>query len=487
MTVIKRAILYIIRKKGRSIALFCILAAMATAILSGVSIQKSAQSSADEVKKSLGASFKVNVVTDYNDESLWETVNIEGDEVRVYKIPVPLDDAFMQKIASVDGIEQYNGNYQISLYADEWSLVPGLYEKTSQNMDYLPEERAEAEAWRHVATFLGNTNTDLNDYFKTGALELVEGRHINQNDSYKILVSEDLAEQNGWKVGDTVPFEIRSFIFHYGADYDTVVGEPLYPEIAGIYKINFAQEPSPDTTEGMIPGNLIFSDTKMLEDTAERLQYVFTYDHATFFVDDPQNLDAIMQEVSSMKDINWNYFEVQADDSAYKAEIAPLRSIAGYSTFLIVAAVLGCAVVLFLVLLMWMKSRVREIGILRSFGIRKSKIMVQVILECMLIAVLAFGVSYFLWGAALEPIGHTITQNVNEKTAESEEFKVTKDADLGLTTVERVSSSPVVLTYEMDLNDYLVVIIWGSAIIVASVCLASLRTLKMSTKSMLIG
>ena len=63
--------------------------------------------------------------------------------------------------------------------------------------------------------------------------------------------------------------------------------------------------------------------------------------------------------------------------------------------WLIVGCVLVSAGILTLILSMWIKQRRHETGILLAVGITKGRIVFQYIVEIFMIAVLAFGLSYF--------------------------------------------------------------------------------------------
>ena len=56
----------------------------------------------------------------------------------------------------------------------------------------------------------GNTDSALYDKFRTGAFELVAGRHIAPEDRKKVLISEQLAEQNQLGLGDTITLSMRA-------------------------------------------------------------------------------------------------------------------------------------------------------------------------------------------------------------------------------------------------------------------------------------
>ena len=73
MGMVKRAFLYVTRKKGKSILLFCVLIIMATFVLSGLSIEKATRAEQESLRKSLGGFFTLS--PDYSEN------NPYGDDI----------------------------------------------------------------------------------------------------------------------------------------------------------------------------------------------------------------------------------------------------------------------------------------------------------------------------------------------------------------------------------------------------------------------
>ena len=61
MNCIKRAFLYVTRKKGKSILLFAILLIIATFVLTGLSVRKASEAAQFELRQSLGGKFDIFV------------------------------------------------------------------------------------------------------------------------------------------------------------------------------------------------------------------------------------------------------------------------------------------------------------------------------------------------------------------------------------------------------------------------------------------
>ena len=59
MNLWKRALLYTMRKKGKTVILFLVLFVMSTFVLTGLAIRSAADRSAGELRKSVGGSIKL--------------------------------------------------------------------------------------------------------------------------------------------------------------------------------------------------------------------------------------------------------------------------------------------------------------------------------------------------------------------------------------------------------------------------------------------
>ena len=209
-------------------------------------------------------------------------------------------------------------------------------------------------------------------------MELTEGKHITGNESNAAVISRDMADQNSLQIGDSISLQ---------ADEEAKV------KIIGIYEIR-----KPDPAYASIVTyekleNQIFIDTSALQDLFGDMPMGF-YEVA-FSVYDPAQLDSIMSEVKGLFAIDWRAFEVAADNQTYLDAAAPLQKLQALVSSTIWVIALVSAVILSLILTMWGRSRIHETGVFLSLGIGKMRIIGQYLAEVLMIAVIAFGCSYF--------------------------------------------------------------------------------------------
>ncbi|SHI24657.1 MacB-like core domain-containing protein [Sporobacter termitidis DSM 10068] len=466
MSVIKRGFLYITRKRGRSILLLVIMFVAAVLAMLSLAVKQSADRQADAVRKSLGGSFAIN-----------ENEDIPKDKT------ISMDLA--SQILKLDHITGYYADMTAPMIYVDAQLSPGaaageyqLYQKDPASFSNIPINLDQIITGMHLPYMSYCNNSGLHEFFRNGAFTLVQGRHIQDGDVNKAVISTDVARRNNLSVGDTITLENREWfcaVPAYG-DFKKTVGEPIKLEIVGLFDINFSQELSfvGDksssyvilTTEYEIADNMIFSDlatgiqTKNIVRTyrkdnglEERRDSRPILNSATFFVDAPENLEAAIAEVKAIQGIDWNYFTIKADDSTYKTAVRPLTQLGTISAVLIAIAVVGCVAVLGLTLNMWSKSRKREMGILMSLGESKRKIVLQQLYESLTLAVVALVLAAAVSAALSGPVGSMANRLASPKETGSTYDMEIVNHDI---VIDKSSADPVNLTYGLNAENILI-------------------------------
>ena len=127
-----------------------------------------------------------------------------------------------------------------------------------------------------------------------------------------------------------------------------------------------------------------------------------------FYVNDPKNLERIMQAVQDIKGIDWDDYELIANDEVYERAGDSMSKISSLirTLMIIIVAISMCIVTLLLTL--WVRSRMHETGILLAAGITKISILLQYILEIMLLALCSIPLAYVCSRWIAEGIGRML-------------------------------------------------------------------------------
>lgn len=389
----KRAFLYVTRKKGKSILLFFILLIMSTFVLTGLSTQKASQEAQKNLREALGGEFYVSVELSESNPYFRRVDDGEGALDLYTELPVTRD--MINAIMEIGGIEKYDASAQ-TLVSTNLTIFPG-------NVPLKGELNNKIYA-RTVA------GTENNSFFQSGIMELTEGKHITGNESNAAVISRDMADQNSLQIGDSISLQ---------ADEEAEV------RIIGIYEIR-----KPDPAYASVVTyekleNQIFIDTSALQDLFGDMPVGFY--EAAFSVYDPAQLDSIMSEVKGLSAIDWRAFEVAADNQTYLDAAAPLQKLQALVSSIIWVIVLVSAVILSLILTMWGRSRIHETGVFLSLGIGKMRIIGQYLAEVLLIAVIAFGCSYFTSNAVAGQLANgLLQQNIPASEEQTAGVTITK-------------------------------------------------------------
>ena len=393
MRIIKRAFLYVTRKRGKSILLFFILLIMSTFVLTGLSTQKASQEAQKNLREALGGEFYVSVELSESNPYFRRVDDGEGALDLYTELPVTRD--MINAIMEIGGIEKYDASAQ-TLVSTNLTIFPG-------NVPLKGELNNKIYA-RTVA------GTENNSFFQSGIMELTEGKHITGNESNAAVISRDMADQNSLQIGDSISLQ---------ADEEAEV------RIIGIYEIR-----KPDPAYASVVTyekleNQIFIDTSALQDLFGDMPMGF-YEVA-FSVYDPAQLDSIMSEVKGLSAIDWRAFEVAADNQTYLDAAAPLQKLQALVSSIIWVIALVSAVILSLILTMWGRSRIHETGVFLSLGIGKMRIIGQYLAEVLMIAVIAFGCSYFTSSAVAGQLANgLLQQNIPASEEQAAGVTITK-------------------------------------------------------------
>lgn len=491
MSLLQRAFLYNIRKKGKSSILFLILFLMALTVLVGLAIYRGTNQGIQKLRESMGGSFKTEAIYSKDDLSVWQS-SPQGGSMRY--IGPKVDEKLMKEIMSFDGIEKYNAVYSWELYADDLELFDGLFVYANK---IAQEKESGSEMWEKISSFIGNSRTEENDYFRTGAFELVDGTHIGEGDLYKVLISEKLAKYNKLKLGDSFTVSLREGTGSQKDNPYKLLCPPFDLQIAGIFKVNSGLGASEMVPESSISDNIMFTSIDFSEKIVSYLEENNpAYDYCTFFVEDPKELLDIIDRVKEKEIVSTRYFSIQEDDATYQASAGPLKNI-NRILYIFIGTVLGtCSILLFLILTMWIKGRTRETGILFSIGITKKNIISQYILECMMIAILAFSLSFVISNNLAYRVGNFALDKLSPKQVDTIK-QVTKEditSEYGQAQVmdqkevlkpETGSNTPESLDIKVEVGEFFVSVFIVTGLICGSVYWSVSKELRRNPKDIL--
>ncbi|OCA84793.1 ABC transporter permease [Bacillus sp. FJAT-27986] len=416
MNFIKRAFLSVKARKGKSILQLVIFTAICVLVLSGLSIQTAANKSAELAKQSLGSEVTLSADREkLMEQQRQERENQENSEnrepVRLMEEPVAVEDA--NELLSLSQIKGYN--YYSTTFGVAGNFDPIETESTSTTNETnkngqgpgfgggISPSMADADISLQGVAF-----TDTTSEFMDGDAEMVEGTHLSDDHLNKnvAIIEETLAEENELVVGDQL--EVTS-----STDEDTTVEV----EIIGIYKTS-----SISTDSGMMnftamnPYNKVYVPYTLVNELKGE-DYKDTIESAVYYMNDPADTDSFIEDAEATGAIDTDIFKLDANDQLYQQMVEPINNVASFSKNVVYLVTIAGAIILGLIVMLGIRERKYEMGVLLAIGEKKSKLIGQFIVEILIIAVFALGIASVTGNVAADKIGdQLLSQQVETDT-----------------------------------------------------------------------
>ena len=432
MSFIKRAGLYCLRQRLKTVILFLVLTLIATFMLTGIAIRDAAKSATADVQTAIGGKIMLDIDTDGHmgggEQNQWggTTYTYNGDMITR---------EIVDAIEKVDGVVDYN------VEEAEGYFGAGV------NFKYLPAALGLSYTqYGEVSNYTATFSSEKCKAFQSGKYKLVEGRHITTNDKYVCLISKELADYNNLSVGDKVKM--------YSLDSNSISEF----EIVGIF--NGTEGASGNAlTVDEIPANCGYVDYAGVQDIFKVDPDEDSYQQLTIYVEDPVSIQNVYDKISALSELKGKTLKLSIDTEDYNVVSTPLESLQKLvNTTIIIISVVSVAI-LTLLLTIWIRGRKNEIGILLSIGKSKANIILQIFIETFVVAVISF--------AASIPFSNLIAEKA------------------GVFLVSRVTTGTVQLNVQIDAAYLLPLYMIGILLIVLAVIASSWTVVRRKPKDIL--
>ena len=369
MNFTQRAMLYISRKKGKTVSLFLVIFVVAVFLISCFGVLNASERLSTDIRASLGAAFYIRANT--------EVSMNENGETEVKKNNVYISQKEIDEIMQTGEIRYCNPiNYGFAK-GDGIEFIPGNKHTSESNMGKVTALRFSA----------------LAPGFTDETAVLTEGKHITDTDKGKILISQQLAAKNHLSVGDTLTLTHAKLGEADGTYIDEIPVKIAYTQaqVSGIYKLNTPAS-SLKPTAG-VADNEIYASLDVLNELHESETGVFTGE-VGFYITDPAKLESITRNVQLLQSIDWTTHFIHTNDFQYSKIADRLSSLENLVKILFILVSIISTAILTLLLTMRMRSRMQETGILLAAGVSNGQIMAGFLLEVLSIAIIALILSH---------------------------------------------------------------------------------------------
>jgi len=420
--------LCLVRKPGKTIILFLLIALAGVLMASMLMVRQSINHSEDLAKTSLGAYVSIGV--DYN--ALNQALNSGYDAVVGDLTPDTMD-----SLGQLPMVKDYDYTLDVPLTSSEYSTYKPSYSNSSMSIS------VDSGGF----TLCGVHNAGLLP-LQEGAIKLVDGRAFSQSEmddgSAVTLISSELAEENDLHVGDT--FTLTNEILDNSAtgnSLGTYIGEAPSPapvaashdvplQIIGIFEANGISGSNMADGSNLaslsqlyntayVPVQVAINEYGYMQ-TANNQLYASGGDSADStdgtsadIVGDPyytplfvlRSIDDIAGFTQAAQAVLPAYYTVISADSQFADIAAPMQSIKSTITAALGITIVVSLVIISLVVLFFLRDRLKEFGVYLALGVRKQAVVGQVLAEVLMVSVVALAISV--------AIGYLVSAQVSQQ------------------------------------------------------------------------
>ena len=368
---IKNAIAYITRKRNRTLIIFIILTIVLSCLYSCLTIMKSS----NEIEKTLY-------------ESSNSSISITKKDGKYFNVNQFKDIEKLKEIEEI--IIQYDGLAKLK----DAKVVSG---EQRINREDLSDE------FKNVVSFEATNNTKRNILFSSRVFTIKEGKNIEENDKNSIIVHEEFAKQNNLKLGDEVDLELLDI------EKSGKIKSHKF-KIIGIFS-GKKQETytglSSDFSE-----NMVFVDYSTSQEILNKSENNKIANKILMYSGSAESTDLALNKLKELKIDESKYF-VQKDSNAFEESLESVSGIKHMIKIMTYSIMLGGIIVLSLILILWLRERIYEIGIFLSIGTSKIQIIMQFIFELLFISIPSIISSLFLGNVLIKVIAGGLINSEN--------------------------------------------------------------------------
>lgn len=430
MNFLKRAIKYCTRQRLRSLLLLLTFTLLSTTVLIALSSEKAVQQGTKQIKETVGASVRMEI--DGNNQNNYGATEDFGDGAfgRTY-IGDYISQEIVDKIADLPNIVGYNAK----ISKGYWGAPK----------DFEPFPAMFTDGWTPYDVVV---DSSLDTKFLNGTYKLEEGRHIKAGDSHTALISKELADKNHLSVGDKITFSAD--IDNAGNKKDSTF------EIVGIFSGTEGTTKQAITLDG-IPANCGYVDFNAVDEVydieGEEYHYLDVYTHS------PEEAKELMETIKNLPEVKGKTFTFAVNTEDFDMVSAPLSSFGSMVDTAVwtITAIGMLIVVLFLVL--WTRSRKKEIAVLLAIGRSKAEIVGQFLTENLFLAIVSMFASTALSFGLADKIGTFLIRKSGEDVSD---------------VAVQIASSDLMMVFSI-----------GAVLICAAVVIASYTVIRLHPKDIL--
>lgn len=369
---LKRAWLSVTRRKAKTIILLGLLFVIANLVLASITIKKATDEAMVFARQALGSQVILSVDIDKLRQELTDVGWNPQQGMH------PLREKMLNVNARIDDVKKLEkSDYVVDTKYGFINIVApvgfNVFDIASRTVNNGPG----GGRGRNDLIIESINSFELLPEYMNEEVYLVEGTVFNEEDEDKIIISNELALENSFKLNDNIKVI-------------NIEGKEIQYSIGGIFE-NKTQNEYTNNYNTMYVN--IDSGIKILT-SEEYNKGNYKVNNSMFFLNDPINIDAFIAEAKNIvPDLESRYLVLDANNATYETMIGSIKGVGGFADTFRWIVILASIIIISLMIINSVKERNYELGVLLALGEKKIRIAGQFIIEIIIITTIAFSLS----------------------------------------------------------------------------------------------
>lgn len=516
MNAFNRAWRYITRKPTKSILLIVTFFLIGNLVILGLGIAQAAENAKVLTRKQMRAVVSYEI--DY--DAYWKYIGTltDQDEINAaYSKPIRIEKDVALKLTEDERVKAFNYMVNSIAYSDGFENVPLGNESSRGNSSYIDENGQEVVYKEPNLMIYANMFSNMIE-LEEGTFEIVDGRFYTQSDidnaNKVVVVSKELAEQNSFRIGDTIRLSTSGEYLVTELKNEGIDPENAFMdlEICGIYSTMEDVDPNAENFQWMSPyespKNIILmpmttyieyieqitriqydlmmkgnpSSETSLEDWLQGLEQP---NKVVYLLNDPLEVDSFVEDHQG--DVS-EYTRLNANNEAFKKLARPLDTMSFFANIVVWIVIINAIVIISLVTALTLKTREYEIGVLLSIGVSKFKVIWQLFAELILIALLGFTLAVVSGSLMASKVGDMVLDYQTTSDAQYGESEENYYYTFGADYFTQVTQDDLLREYHVSVSPLLIgeIYILGTGVVLIAILIPSIMIMRLNPKQILL-
>ncbi|MDR2619816.1 MAG: ABC transporter permease [Propionibacteriaceae bacterium] len=321
---------------------------------------------------------------------------------------------------------------------------------------------------------------------EAGTVNLASGEVYTATTTNAAIVSQALLDDNSLQLGDTITLKTLS-------DETEIT-----LSIVGSYKSSSVDESGADTfNNNTIYVNVATAKTFM---TAAQIE-ALTVSNAKYYLTKAEDKDAFLTWANDNYAAQLSGLKLDIDDSSYQTMVGPIEKVGSFAQVMMWVVIAASALIITLIVVINVKERRYEMGVLLSLGAKRASIVGQICCEL----VIAGTIGFLLSLGTSQLVANQVGESLLAGQVAQAETTTTTDVSTGFTSpmgngafpqTTRFGQQTAVVTdakpiTEIDVSagtrEYLMLFGLGYGVLLASLILPTVNILRYQPKTILTG